>query len=150
MRRELGVSNPKAEMQSEWGMGVKAEYRVGRRQTGVLTDSARLGSGRTFALFHDALSIDGCRSELEDSMFPAPLSRTVDSVLSLGCSFHRNHDHHREIALTSCWKSVSLQHSVRWLWSALWVHFGKWGSLFPVWSPHSWLSASLTWAGKGT
>ena len=85
MRRELGVSNPKAEMQSEWGMGVKAEYRVGRRQTGVLTDSARLGSGRTFALFHDALSIDGCRSELEDSVFPnlSPELWTVYSHLAV-------------------------------------------------------------------
>lgn len=137
MRRALGVSNPKAEIQLEWGTGAEAEERVGRRETGVLTYNARPGSGRTFALFHGALSIDGCRSELEDSVFPSPLSRTVDSALSLGCSFHRNHDHHWEIALTSCWKSVSLQCSTRWLRSALWVHFGKWRPLVHVWSPRS-------------
>ena len=112
------------------GMGNGCESRIEswrrRREKGVLANSARLGPGRVCALFHGALSIDGCRSELEDSMFPSPLSRTVDNVLSLSCSFHRNHNHHWEIALMSNWKSVSLQRSTRWLWSALWVHLGEW------------------------
>ena len=134
------------------GMGSGCERRIEswRREKGVLANNARLGSGRVCAPFHGALSIDGCRSELEDSMFPSPLSRTVDNVLSLSCSFHRNHNHHWEIALMSNWKSVSLQRSTRWLWSALWVHLGRWWSLFRVWSPCSRPSTSLALAGKGT
>lgn len=58
-------------------------------------------------------------------MFPLPLSRTVDSALSLGCSFHRNHDHHWEIALYAVLEIRLLQCSTRWLWSALWSTLGS-------------------------